>query len=250
MEKLTSRKNPVCVHLKKLGADKSYRDTHGSFICEGIKMFDEAVKSGADIDIVLSSVQIKHSMQPDTRVYYAHNDLIDSLSQLKNHQGILFSCRSMSDDFIDPLSGIHILLDDIQDPGNVGTIIRSAFAFGIKSVILTGGSADIYNPKTVRASMGAIFRQKISKITHNEIYGLKKSGVNFIGASNSGEFTDIRNIELKNAIIVIGNEGRGISREIQTVCEEMITIPLSSDIDSINAAAAATIIMWEAMKRV
>ena len=249
MEKLTSRKNPVCVHLKKLGANKSYRDEQGCFVCEGTKMFDEAVKSGAQIEYVLSSEQIKHKLHPDTRAYYAHGDMIDSLSQLKNHQGVLFSCRYIQEKHIDFRSGTHILLDDIQDPGNVGTIIRSAFAFGIKSVILTGGSADIYNPKTVRASMGALFKQQVGKVSNDEIFELKRSGIKFIGTSSSSEFTDIKHIDLNDAIIVIGNEGRGISNEIIDICDKKTRIPLSPESESLNAAVAASIIMWEASNR-
>ena len=250
MEKLTSRRNPVCIHLKKLGTGKSYRDEQGLFICEGHKMLDEAVKNGAVVDVVLSSKKIDTDLPQYTRIYFAENDLINSISQLKSTPGLLFSCRKNLLSCGDYHSGTHLLLDDIQDPGNAGTILRSASAFGIKTVIFTEGSADVYNPKSVRASMGAIFRQPSCVLTYDEIYELKKSGIKFIGASNESGASDIRNVSFKDSVIIIGNEGRGLSGELRAICNEMVSIPLSPGNDSLNAAVAASILMWEAMSRV
>jgi len=146
-------------------------------------------------------------------------------------------------------TGTHLLLDNIQDPGNVGTIIRSALAFGIKSVILTEGCADIYNPKTLRASMGATFKQRIISKDINEITELKKSGVRLIGTSSDSTSVNISKTDFSNSIIILGNEGQGISKQLLSLCDEIVTIPLSSDCESINVAAATSIIMWEASKK-
>jgi TrmH family RNA methyltransferase len=180
-----------------------------------------------------------------TRVYYAQDSLIDSLSPLKNSQGLIFSCKYPQSITCDYYSGIHVLLDNIQDPGNVGTIIRSANAFGIDSVILTGGCADIYNPKTIRASMGAIFRQRVTYMNTEDIINLKTKGVNFTGAENRASSKDITKINISNTVILLGNEGQGISNELLTLCDEMIKIPISEDSESLNAAIAASVIMWE-----
>ena len=238
----------MCVHLRKLGKSKSYRDEHGQFLCDGKKLLEEALNSGVDIDIVLTTKSLEYSFQEDTYVYLTHDILIDSISPLQTPQDLLFVCRIPQVGECDHSTGTHLLLDNIQDPGNVGTIIRSAFAFGIPSVILTDGSADIYNPKTVRASMGAVFKQHITVMSNDKIAGLKKDGVRFIGSSSSSTAVDIKTAELKNTIIVLGNEGQGISAELLALCDEVITIPLSPDSESINVAAAASIIMWEAVR--
>jgi len=145
--------------------------------------------------------------------------------------------------------GTHILLDSVQDPGNVGTIIRCANAFGIESVILAGASADVYNPKTIRATMGAIFKQNFYYLNRIEIADMKESGVKFIGTSNKDDAADIRNTDLNDAVIIMGNEGKGISDSLFSCCSEIIKIPLSPDCESINVASAASIIMWVSANR-
>ena len=248
MKKLSSKSNPVCFHMRKLGKSKSYRDEHKEFICDGFKLLHEAVSCDAKIDTVLTSEFFDIRLPKETRVYLADNDIIESVSPLSNPQGVVFSCRYKETESCDFNKGTHILLDTVQDPGNVGTIIRCANAFGIKSVILAGASADIYNPKTIRATMGALFMQKFFYISKNEIDALKESGVRFIGASNDANATDIKNADLNNVVIILGNEGKGISERLLGLCDSMIRIPLSPECDSINVAAAASIIMWESAK--
>jgi len=249
VEKITSRSNPVCVHIKKLGTNKKYREDHGQFLCEGKKLLSEALSSGIIIDSVLSSTDIEYKLPDSTRVYSVSDSIIDSLSPLRNSREVLFSCKIPEPSIKISNSGTHILLDIIQDPGNVGTIIRSAHAFGIDSIILTEGSADIFNPKTIRASMGAVFKQHICIKSFKELYDLKKAGLTFLGATTT--FKDSQNIKkvcFSNTIIVLGNEGQGISMELIDLCDKMITIPLSPSCESLNVAAAASIIMWEASK--
>ena len=248
MEKLTSRSNPVCVHLRKLGKSKSYREEHSQFLCDGKKLLEEALNSGIEIDIVLTTESLEYTFAEDTYVYLTHDVLIDSISPLQSSQGLIFVCRIPQTGECDFSSGSHILLDNIQDPGNVGTIIRTAHAFGLKSVVLTGGSADIYNPKTVRASMGAVFKQLIVTKNFNDIKKLKKSGVRLIGSSNDISATDIKSTNVSNSMILLGNEGQGISEELLALCDETVRIPLSPDCESLNVAIAASVIMWEAIR--
>ena len=249
MEKITSRSNPVCVHIRKLGKSKSYRDEYGQFICDGRKMLDEAIAAGADIVTILTTENTAQDIPAGASVYHVDEDFIGSLSPLKTPQDVLFVCRTKEYMDFDFTKGTHILLDNIQDPGNVGTIMRSAYAFGIETVILTEDSADIYNPKSVRASMGAIFRQQVVIKSHCEIQELMKQGVKFIGTSNDTGAVDIRQSELRDVVIVLGNEGKGISDNLLTMCSEVIRIPLSPDCESLNVAIAASILMWEASKR-
>ena len=248
MMNLTSRSSTIAKHIKKLGKSKSYRDEHGQFLCVGEKLFEEALKNGCDIEVVITSKNLEHELSENVRVYYADDSIIDSLSPTQNSQGLIFTCNIPTIDNVDHKKGTHILLDCIQDPGNLGTIIRSALAFGMDSVILTDGCADIYNPKTVRASMGAIFKQSVVYMTRDEIDELKSLGVRFIVASNEADSVDISKARLNDSIIVLGSEGQGVSDYLTDLCDDMIKIPISPDVESINVSTAASIIMWETSK--
>jgi len=248
IEKITSRSNPVCIHIKKLGSSRSYREEHGQFISDGKKLLIEALNSAMTIEIILCSTDLDLELPVTTKVYHVSDSIIDSLSPLRNSREVLFVCRIPGFEEFKYDSGTHILLDTIQDPGNVGTITRSALAFGIDSIVLSEGSSDIYNPKTVRASMGAVFKQRINTKSYKDIYKLKETGLRFLGTTNNANTKDITKVSLKNVIIVLGNEGQGISPDILDLCDDMITIPLGPECESLNVAAAASIIMWEISK--
>jgi len=245
MENLTSRGNPICVHMKKLGANRSYREQCGQFLCDGEKLLFEALEGGVEIEAVLSVSNLGFDLPSGVRLFSAQKSLIDSISPLKNTSGVLFSCRMPMAEKADVGVGVHVLLDSIQDPGNVGTLIRSAYAFGAGSVMLTEGSADIYNLKTIRASMGTVFHQRVFSVELSELCGFKKSGVKFIGTANDESSVDVRNLSPGDFIFVLGNEGQGISAELLELCDEMIRIPLSAKCESLNVAIAGSIIMWE-----
>ena len=246
VKNITSRRNVKCLHVKNLGKSKEYRYQHGEFLCDGVKLLEEAIKSEADIIDVFTTSQLKINLPKHSSVYNIDESIMDSLSALKNPQGILFTCKIPEEIPYDLCTGTHILLDNVQDPGNIGAIIRTADAFGIDSVLLTQDCADPYNPKTVRASMGAIFRQKVSFISIDE---LKSSKARIIGTgSKSGEYYYINDMNLSNAVIVLGNEGQGISDSLKAMCDEMLTIPLTQNCESLNVSIAASIIMWEAKK--
>ena len=249
MEKLTSRRNPLCLHIKKLGASRSYRESCGEFLCDGIKLLEEAAMCGADIVAVLTSSDLPFPLPVDTRAYHAESAIIDSLSPMKNAQNTLFTCKIPRSGAQVIARGTHVLLDGVQDPGNVGAILRTANAFGICSVMLTGGCADPYNPKTIRASMGATFRQSIQHLSLSELSKIKVGGKRFIGASTAKECRKVYDVDYKDAIIVIGSEGRGISNEIISLCSEKVTIPISRECESLNAAVAAAILLWEAARQ-
>jgi len=264
MEKITSRRNPLCVHMKKLGESRSYRYERREYLCDGVKLLEDAVNSGASITSVLTSAQIPFPLPLDTRVYYTDRGVINSISPLSTAQDTLFTCAMPvsrypdgggtpsaarpTGDAVTDAGGACILLDSMQDPGNVGAIIRTANAFGIKAVILTGACADPYNPKAVRASMGAIFRQALCQMNIEELKALRDNGQRFIGATPDKNSTAITVAMLAGAVIVIGNEGRGLSDEVFSLCEETITIPLAPGTESLNAAVAAAIIIWETMR--
>ena len=248
MEKITSRRNPLCMYIKKLGENRGYRYESNRFLCDGLKLLEEAVSGSAEVCEVIAAKPIPFPLPLDTRVYYADTALLNNLSPLTNAQDVLFTCKIPLKTELVIGKGTYILLDGVQDPGNVGTIIRTACAFGIKGVIMTGACADPYNPKSVRASMGAIFRQSIYKAGTGELTALRDNGARFVRAE-PGDAPPLSREMVKNAIIAIGSEGRGLSDGVRELCAEGFTIPIDPQCESLNAAVAAAIIMWESQTR-
>lgn len=244
MERLTSRRNDRIVHMKKLGAYRAYRRLHGEFICDGVKLLREAIDHGADITTVLTSGELPEYVPSETDVFEVPGEILDHVSPLKTAQDVVFSCR-IQDGSLSPKGDGIVILERIQDPGNVGTVIRTANAFGIGTVILTGGCADLYNPKTVRATMGAIFRQRIIETDLDGIMSLKDSGMRILGAALGGGSRDLREVSFADCAVAVGSEGSGLSDEMLSICDERVLIPMSEECESLNAAIAASVIMWE-----
>ena len=238
----------MCVHLKKLGESRGYREGHGEFLCDGVKLLEEAVMSGAAVTDVLTASHLPFPLPLETRVFYAERALIDTVSPLKNAQDVLFACKMPEEQAAAGSEGTLVLLDGVQDPGNVGAMIRTANAFGIGRVLLTGACADVYNPKTVRASMGAVFRQRVTVMAYGELEALRAGGARFIGAVPGLGRRLVSDANLHGAVIAIGGEGGGLSGSVLALCDETVTIPLAPGCESLNAAVAAAILMWEASK--
>ena len=248
MEEITSRKNTLVRHLKKLGTDGDYRRQSGEFLCDGDKLLREAVLSGAVITAVLTG-SVKPDFLPDgVPVYHAPRDIIEAASPLKTPQDVVFSCALPAPDKNTPTSGLQLILEEIQDPGNIGTILRTAGAFNVTRMILTGNCADPYGPKAVRASMGAIFRLVPVTRDLDGIARLKEAGIKLYAAALGENCADVREADYHNAAVAIGSEGRGLSMELLDLCDDKIKIPMADTAESLNAAAAAAIIMWEAAK--
>jgi len=244
LEKITSRRNPVLVHVKKLSSSRSYRLKHNEFVCEGAKLLSEALSSGAEVKYVLTECPYTHKLPDTVKVLLLGDGMLKSISALKNPHDLLFVCEIPNVESGSLSAGTYILLDSVQDPGNIGTIIRTADAFSLDGVLLYGDCADAYNPKTIRASMGAVFRQKVFSV---DIDFLRKaSGLRLIGTSADNSAKSVSDIEFRDSVIILGNEGQGISEEILGFCEEMATIPISENSESLNVATAAAVIMWEA----
>jgi TrmH family RNA methyltransferase len=246
MERLTSRKNPLISHLRRLGADRAYRRECGEFLCDGKKLLHEAVRWGAEITAVLwdgePAVQLDCPAQ-----YTADKALLDYVSPLKNAASVLFSVRVKTWDDRQP--GKTLVLETVQDPGNLGTILRTANALGIDTVILTGRCADVYNPKTVRAGMGAVFRQRVLELDRAAMSDyLNAHGLRLYGAALSERSTDLRRVDLRQTAVAVGSEGQGLSDELLAMCAGELIIPMNAQCESLNAAVAAAIIMWELAK--
>lgn len=246
MEKLTSRRNPLISHLRALGTDRAYRREHGEYLCDGEKLLKEALQWHAEITAVLWNGTANIDF-PCPKQYSADQALLDYVSPLKSAASVLFSVKMRQWDAAAP--GKTLVLETIQDPGNLGTILRTANALGIGTVILTGDCADLYNPKCIRAGMGAVFRQRVLEMQRAEMKAyLNAGGLRLYGAALSDRAVDIRTVALRDVAVAIGSEGQGLSEELLAMCEGELIIPMEASCESLNAAIAAAIILWEMRK--
>ena len=182
---------------------------------------------------------------PGADIYTAPKDLVEYASPLKNSPGPVFTVAIPREETDSPLENA-IVLENVQDPGNVGTVLRTAKALGVSAVVLVGACADVYSPKATRATMGAIFRQRV---LHADIPALKalaaKNGLPLYAAALSEQAADIRSLALENAMVCVGSEGQGLSRELMDACDGQLIIPMTPGSESLNAAVAASLILWE-----
>ena len=246
MTEITSRKNEYIRHLRQLAAERGYRTERGEYLCDGLKLLKEAVQFGACVTSVLWKDKPQSVPGLDcTGQYVAPAELFDYASPMKNSPGPLFTVAVPVQDAGQPI-GRAIVLENVQDPGNVGTVIRTANAFGIDAVILTGDCADLYNPKTVRSTMGAIFRQRVMSCSVDELMPiLSRNGLPLYGAALTDRAVSILDVDVKQAAVAVGSEGRGLSDKLLNLCHKPIIIPMQPDSESLNAAVAASVIMWE-----
>ena len=260
MNRITSRKNKYIMHLRALSRDRAYRVQSGEFLCDGSKLFKEALTFNAKITSVLWKENFPADaddcadcagvigLGEDIAQYTAPGDLFDYASPMPNSPGPLFTVRIP--DKADLFASDKILvLENVQDPGNVGTVIRTANAFGIDAVIMTGNCADLYSPKTVRATMGAIFRQKVAELDLNQLkIFTEKNSLPLYGAVLSSDAVDITELNLEKCAVAVGSEGQGLSRDLIELCSGKVIIPMNPESESLNAAVAASVIMWEMRK--
>lgn len=247
MEKLSSRQNKTIAHLRRLGTDRAYRRECSQYVCDGEKLLREALRWGAEIKTAVWRAGPTVELPDTVRQYTASQELLDYASALKNCPGVLFTVEQKRWKSAPP--GRTLVLETVQDPGNLGTILRTANALGMDTVILTGRCADLYNPKTVRSAMGALFRQRVYELSLEQTRAyLSENGLRLYGAALSDASEDIRALDLKNAAVAIGSEGSGLSPELLTLCDGQLIIPMNPACESLNAAVAAAIVMWELTK--
>ncbi|MBR5479989.1 MAG: RNA methyltransferase [Clostridia bacterium] len=245
---ITSRSNRLVKELRELQTKRKVRYENRSFVCDGIKLLGEAIQSGVKIKYIFAQegIELNAEWLDEYDVYTAPRELMEYISTLECTQGVIFCCEMPESS---DLEGEQILiLDHLQDTGNLGTIIRCADAFGISTVVLDG-TADPYNPKTVRAAMGALFRVKLCSMDSlHAIDLLKDKNIPTYAATLTESAVDITGVSLKRAAVVIGNEGNGVSGRVEDACSGHVILPMSGDAESLNASIAAGIIMWEMQK--
>ena len=247
-EIITSRQNPLMTHLRKLASSRSYRKKSGEYLCDGTKLLAEALKWGAEVKTAVFSEGVDIPPLPDgVRAVRVSEELMRSVSPMETPQGALFTVALPEVQLPETLSGKHYLvLDGVQDPGNVGTILRTADAFDCDGVFLVNACADLYNPKTARATMGAIFRREAYTVTAEELFALlRKSGVPLYGTALRDDTVPLAETNLARAAVAIGSEGRGLSQQVLDECAKTLKIPMNPRCESLNAAIAATVVLWE-----
>lgn len=247
-EIITSRQNPLMTHLRKLASSRSYRKKSGEYLCDGTKLLAEALKWGAEVKTAVFSEGVDIPPLPDgVRAVRVSEELMRAVSPMETPQGALFTVALPEVQLPETLSGKHYLvLDGVQDPGNVGTILRTADAFDCDGVFLVNACADLYNPKTARATMGAIFRREAYTVTAEELFALlRKSGVPLYGTALRDDTVPLAEANLARAAVAIGSEGRGLSQQVLDECAKTLKIPMNPRCESLNAAIAATVVLWE-----
>ncbi len=243
--RITSRQNPLFVHLRKLQTSRAYRAETREFCGDGTKLLAEAVRWHPGLHTVIAcDGQILPPLPEKVRVVRVPERLMQSVSTMRTPQGVIFLCHIPEPKPLSLTPGC-LILDGIQDPGNLGTILRTADALDVP-VVLTDGCADPYSEKTVRASMGAVLRTPPQQAAAGEILAYcKTAGIPLATTALSELAVDIRTVSLRNFALVIGSEGQGVREAFLTHAETLLIIPMQSRCESLNAAVAATIAMWE-----
>lgn len=244
-ERITSRKNPLLRLVKQLLRDGDCRRENGVYAADGIKLLDEALRWGAPLRTVIASDGAALPPLPeDVRVVRTPPDVMESVSQMKTPQGVLFTCALPEDAPLRFPNGA-LILDGVQDPGNMGTILRTADAMETP-VVLCEGCADPWSPKVVRASMGAVFRTVPQCAAAEEAAEYcAANGISLYAAALSPSAADVRSVNLNGAAVVVGSEGRGVGPTFLAHSGGQIVIPMNPRCESLNAAVAAAIILWQ-----
>ena len=255
MQVITSKDNEIVKNIRKL-KEKKYRDLNNEYIIEGIKLIKEAITENVKIKKVIICEECLKEGNIDQKLLYeiakydciyVNKSVFSLMTDVQNPQGILAVIqKESSEENIDYKEDIIIILDGIQDPGNLGTILRTVDSVGLKQIIVSKTTADIYNPKVVRSTMGAIFRVKVIEADDliNTIKTIKKHKFEIIATSLETSKT-IYEINYKKKAIIIGNEANGVSKELLEMADEKIKIPMLGKTESLNASVATGIILYE-----
>lgn len=236
MQVITSKENEIIKNIKKL-KDKKYRDEENKFIVEGIKMVKEAILENVKISkIVICEDCINDGTIEQELLYeiakhnciYVSQKVFQTITEVTNPQGILAVVeKENGEEQISYNEDIIVVLDGIQDPGNLGTILRTLDSINLKQIILSEKTADPYNPKVVRSTMGAIYRVNMvrSKNIIETLKNIKKHKYDIVVTSLQTD-KSIYDIDYKNKVIIIGNEANGVSKEVLELANEKVKIPM------------------------
>ena len=243
-ERISSRKNPLLQQVKKLLSSRSERRKTGLFVADGTKLLEEAVKYWPGLQTVILTDGVEIQVPDHVRVVRVPEDVMASISPMEAPQGALFLGRLPEQQEFVPKKGM-LILDGVQDPGNIGTILRTADAMDVP-VVLLEGCADPWSWKVIRSTMGAAFRTPVVQAGWEEVLGkCREAGIPIGVTALSDRAVDIRSAKLSDMALVIGSEGRGVRKEVLENADHELIIPMNPHCESLNAAIAAAIVMWE-----
>lgn len=272
-EVITSRNNPLVKWASSL-ADKKGRSENKAFLAEGIKLTLEAIRaklpvshifiseSALDTYLLRITEGLSNSDMKQTDIYIVSDSAFEKISTEKSPQGVISVIKYLDfffnnsiiykEDFFLGKEENAMALFSVRDPSNLGAVIRSAVAFNITHIILSADCADVYNPKTLRSAMGSLFNIRITRVASfsDFVIAAKSSGRRVFAAELRDGSVSLSDAELRrDDIIIIGNEGHGISEDISALCDNSIFIPISDRTESLNASVAAAVFMWELNKK-
>ncbi|MDR3329727.1 MAG: RNA methyltransferase [Mycoplasmataceae bacterium] len=259
MLKITSKDNKLIKSVKKLLDDKKYRDVTNLFIAESARVIETLIKNKVAIRNLLVSVdsryfaRAKEYENQGIDVVLLSNNIFNSLTTLSNSDGLIAVCNKPKNIFNFTPNGKYVVLDKIQNPGNLGTIIRTAVGLNFDGVIISNDSVDIFNPTIIRSTMGACFSIPIKIVTNltDTIAQLKKLNIKVYGTALNKTAKPLDQISFGSTSIAVlfGNEGNGLKDSDLKLCDEIIYIPISNKIDSLNVSIAVGIILYQICKQ-
>lgn len=236
---ITSLNNPTIKEISKL-KNKKYRDLTNTYLVEGDHLVEEAYKNNLLTKIILLEDTICNY---DIEIIYITKEVMKKLTELDTPNKIIGIVKKNTPL---PIGNKILILDNIQDPGNLGTIIRSSVAFDIDTIVLSPNTVDIYNPKVIRSTQGMIFYTNIITLELKEFINEIKTKNYTIFGTNVRNGKNIKEITLPEKFaLVLGNEGQGVSKEIESLCDDNIYIKMSSKCESLNVSVATSILLYE-----
>lgn len=246
---ISSKDNEIVKEIRKL-KEKKYRKD--KFLVEGIKMLEEAINENADIDLIV--LREGTAIQKDIsqfKIIVVTEKVFNTLTDVVSPQGVLAVINEKSDIKIDESADYILALDGIQDPGNLGTIIRTADSANLKQIIVSKNTVDSYSPKVIRSTMGAIYRVNIIEVEDlvETLKNLQKNNFNIITTSLNTN-NSVYDISYDKSVVVIGNEANGVSKEVQNIADYKVKIPMLGKTESLNASVATGIMIYEYVRRI
>ena len=255
MQIITSKDNELIKNIKKL-KDKKYRDAYNKYIIEGVKLIDEAIQEKAEIECIVIcedcmkenciDKKLKYEIAKNNCIY-VNSKVFNLITDVSNPQGILAVIkRAEKSKTINYNEDVIIVLDGIQDPGNLGTILRTVDSANLKQIVISKDTADVFNSKVVRSTMGAIFRVNVIKSENliQDLVNMKEHGFKVVVTSLDTN-DSVYDINYMKKVIVIGNEANGVCKEVQEIADNKVKIPMLGKTESLNASVAAGIMIYE-----
>ncbi len=252
---ITSIENPLIKETKKL-KDKKYRNERGQFLVEGFRFVEEAIKSSFVVEAIFVDKAAFSKLEQSAYlelivqvpIYILEERVLKQLSATEHTQGIV-ALVNMKKEALRVEKGFYVLIDRLQDPGNLGTIIRTSHAAGAKAVLITQETCDIYNEKTLRATMGSLFYIPVHKISYEEVMQMREKGFKLVVSSLKGDKNFYEEALLGNIIVAIGSEASGVGKEVQHMADILVKLPMPGGAESLNAAVAGSIMIYEVLRQ-